>query len=76
MQRKIWPLPSRLMAVDVRLKRVYDPPEPGDGHRLLIDHVCPRGISRERAGLYEWARELAPSDEVRRRFRSCSRAVR
>jgi uncharacterized protein YeaO (DUF488 family) len=61
-------LPSRLMAVDVRVKRVYDPPEPGDGHRLLIDHVWPRGISRERAGLDEWARELAPSDEVRRRF--------
>jgi len=35
---------------------------------LLIDHVWPRGISRERADLDEWARELAPSDEVRRRF--------
>ena len=56
------------MAVDVRVKRVYDPLEPGDGYRLLIDHVWPRGISRERADLDEWARELAPSDEVRRRF--------
>jgi len=42
--------------------------QPGDGYRLLIDHVRPRGISRERADLDEWARELTPSDEVRRRF--------
>src|SRR5919109_2654878 len=56
------------MDVDVRVKRVYDPPEPDDGYRLLIDHVWPRGISRQRASLDEWARELAPSDEVRRRF--------
>jgi uncharacterized protein YeaO (DUF488 family) len=56
------------VTVDVRVKRVYAPPEPGDGYRVLIDHVWPRGVSRERASVDEWARELAPGDEVRRRF--------
>jgi uncharacterized protein YeaO (DUF488 family) len=56
------------MEIDVRAKRVYDPAEPGDGHRVLIDHVWPRGVSRGRARLDEWARELAPSDELRRWF--------
>jgi uncharacterized protein YeaO (DUF488 family) len=56
------------MALDVRTKRIYDDPEPGDGYRVLVDHVWPRGISRERAALDEWARELAPSDALRRWF--------
>lgn len=56
------------MALDVRTKRAYDPPEPGDGHRILIDHVWPRGIKRDALRLDEWARELAPSDELRRWF--------
>lgn len=56
------------MAVDVRVKRAYDPAEPGDGYRVLIDHVWPRGVSRARAELDDWARELAPSDELRRWF--------
>ncbi|MDE3130315.1 MAG: DUF488 family protein [Acidobacteriota bacterium] len=56
------------MPTDVRIKRAYDPAEPGDGYRVLIDHVWPRGISRERARLDEWARALAPSDALRRWF--------
>jgi uncharacterized protein YeaO (DUF488 family) len=56
------------MALDVRAKRVYDPPAPDDGHRVLIDHVWPRGVSRDRAALDEWARELAPSDDLRKWF--------
>jgi uncharacterized protein YeaO (DUF488 family) len=56
------------MERDVRAKRVYDPPESSDGARVLIDHVWPRGVSRERARLDDWARELAPSDELRRWF--------
>lgn len=56
------------MRPDVRFKRVYDPTEPGDGYRVLIDHVWPRGVSRERAKLDGWARELAPSDELRKWF--------
>ena len=56
------------MSVNVRTKRVYEPADPGDGYRVLVDHVWPRGVSRERASLGEWARELAPSDELRRWF--------
>jgi uncharacterized protein YeaO (DUF488 family) len=52
----------------VRAKRIYDPVARGDGYRVLIDHVWPRGVSRERARLDEWARDLAPSDELRRWF--------
>ncbi|MGH2883598.1 MAG: DUF488 domain-containing protein [Solirubrobacteraceae bacterium] len=56
------------MQSNVRAKRIYDPSEPGDGYRVLIDHVWPRGISRERAKLDDWARELAPSAELRKWF--------
>jgi uncharacterized protein YeaO (DUF488 family) len=56
------------MTMAVRAKRVYDAPERADGYRVLIDHVWPRGVSRERADLDEWARELAPSDELRKWF--------
>jgi uncharacterized protein YeaO (DUF488 family) len=53
-------------AINVRRKRIYDPPSPDDGFRVLIDRLWPRGISRERAAIDLWARELAPSDELRR----------
>lgn len=53
---------------DVRAKRIYDSSKPEDGYRVLIDHVWPRGVSHERAKLDEWARELAPSDELRKWF--------
>jgi uncharacterized protein YeaO (DUF488 family) len=56
------------MTLDVRAKRAYEPAEDDDGYRVLIDHVWPRGISRERARLDAWARELAPSDELRTWF--------
>ena len=54
--------------MDVRLKRAYDPPAASDGYRLLIDRLWPRGVSKENARLDEWARELAPSSELRRWF--------
>ena len=53
-------------AMDIRQKRVYDPPAPDDGFRVLIDRLWPRGVSHERAALDLWARELAPSDGLRR----------
>jgi uncharacterized protein YeaO (DUF488 family) len=56
------------MPLDVRIKRIYELAEPEDGYRVLIDHVWPRGVSRERARLDRWARELAPSDELRKWF--------
>ena len=56
------------MALDVRTKRIYEPRDRSDGHRVLIDHVWPRGVSHEGAALDEWARELAPSDDLRKWF--------
>jgi uncharacterized protein YeaO (DUF488 family) len=56
------------VALDVRAKRIYDAPDAEDGHRVLIDHLWPRGVSRERARLDEWAKELAPSDALRTWF--------
>jgi uncharacterized protein YeaO (DUF488 family) len=54
--------------VAVRLKRAYEPAERSDGYRVLIDRIWPRGVSKEQAHLDEWARELAPSSELRRWF--------
>jgi uncharacterized protein YeaO (DUF488 family) len=54
--------------VDIRLKRAYDPASPSDGHRVLVDRLWPRGISKERAELDEWAKELSPSTELRTWF--------
>jgi uncharacterized protein YeaO (DUF488 family) len=55
-------------ALDVRLKRAYADAAPNDGYRVLIDRLWPRGLARERAALDEWARELAPSTELRQWF--------
>ena len=56
------------MATDVRLKRAYEPPAASDGYRVLIDRLWPRGVRRDGARLDEWARDLAPSGELRRWF--------
>jgi uncharacterized protein YeaO (DUF488 family) len=52
----------------VRTKRVYEQPAEGDGYRVLVDRVWPRGLSREKAAVDEWERELAPSAELRKWF--------
>jgi uncharacterized protein YeaO (DUF488 family) len=54
--------------MDVRLKRAYEPALASDGYRVLIDRLWPRGVSREKAHLDEWARELAPSGTLRTWF--------
>ena len=54
--------------MSIRLKRAYEPPAPSDGYRVLIDRLWPRGVARADARLDEWARELAPSTELRRWF--------
>jgi uncharacterized protein YeaO (DUF488 family) len=54
--------------MEVRLKRAYEPPTASDGYRVLVDRLWPRGVRREEARLDEWARELAPSAELRRWF--------
>ncbi|GAA1056467.1 hypothetical protein GCM10017608_31940 [Agromyces luteolus] len=49
----------------IAIKRVYDDPEASDGVRILVDRLWPRGISKERAELDEWAKDAAPSPELR-----------
>jgi len=52
----------------LRIKRVYQPPDPEDGVRVLVDRLWPRGLSREKAQIDLWLKEIAPSEAVRRRF--------
>ncbi|MFD8289909.1 DUF488 domain-containing protein [Streptomyces lavendulae] len=53
----------------IRLRRVYDPPEPGaDGVRVLVDRLWPRGLSKAAAAVDEWPRALTPSAELRKWF--------
>ena len=53
---------------DIKVKRVYDPPDPRDGARVLVDRLWPRGARKEGAKLTLWLKDLAPSDELRRWF--------
>ena len=50
------------------VKRVYDPPSPEEGYRVLVDRLWPRGLTKEAAGLDLWAKELAPSPDLRKEF--------
>jgi uncharacterized protein YeaO (DUF488 family) len=54
--------------LDIQLRRVYEPTGEDDGYRVLVDRLWPRGVSRVQARLDEWAKELAPSAELRRWF--------
>lgn len=50
------------------LKRVYAPPMPTDGTRILVDRLWPRGLSKEKAQIDLWLKAIAPSDALRKRF--------
>jgi len=52
--------------VRVQVKRVYEDPEPDGGARVLVDRLWPRGIAKEYLNLDLWAREVAPSTELRK----------
>jgi uncharacterized protein YeaO (DUF488 family) len=52
----------------VAIKRVYEPASRADGARVLVDRLWPRGLTKAKAALDEWLRDLAPSDELRRWF--------
>jgi len=54
-----------LYLLTVAIKRVYEPVSRGDGNRVLVDRLWPRGLTKERAAIEEWLRDLAPSDELR-----------
>ena len=52
--------------VRVRVRRAYEESEPGDGARVLADRIWPRGLTKAKAALDEWCKDVAPSDELRR----------
>ncbi|MFI1911805.1 DUF488 domain-containing protein [Nocardia sp. NPDC020380] len=49
-----------------RVKRVYDAPDAADGRRVLVDRLWPRGISKQQAAIDEWAKDVTPSNELRK----------
>jgi len=53
---------------DIRLKRIYDPPEESDGIRVLVDRIWPRGVRKEDAKLDYWMKSIAPSTALRKWF--------
>ena len=53
------------MAPAIRVRRVYDDPQPGDGSRILVDRLWPRGLRKDAAALDEWLRDAAPTSELR-----------
>ncbi|MDN3024361.1 DUF488 family protein [Streptomyces sp. S.PB5] len=52
--------------MNVRLRRVYESPEPEDGVRVLVDRLWPRGLSKDAARVAEWPKAMTPSTELRR----------
>jgi uncharacterized protein YeaO (DUF488 family) len=50
----------------IRLKRAYEEPSKDDGTRILVERLWPRGLSREKAAIDHWAKEIAPSPELRK----------
>ena len=51
-----------------KLKRIYEAFEPSGGYRVLVDRIWPRGVSREKARIDLWIKEIAPSDALRKWF--------
>jgi uncharacterized protein YeaO (DUF488 family) len=54
--------------MSLAVKRVYDPPSPKDGYRVLVDRLWPRGLKKEAAALDLWVKEVGPSRELRQWF--------
>jgi len=52
----------------IKIRRIYEPASRRDGKRVLVDRLWPRGISRDRAAVDEWLREIAPGSELRKWF--------
>src|SRR5205807_6740089 len=59
---------SKANPMTVSLKRVYDKPGRTDGTRILVDRLWPRGLTKERAAVDQWLRDVAPSNELRKWF--------
>lgn len=55
--------------MNVKIKRVYEPADKGDGVRILVDRLWPRGLTKEKANVDLWLKEIAPSTQLRKWFR-------
>lgn len=62
------PIEGGVRVTEFRLKRIYAEAEPGDGYRVLVDRLWPRGVSKQKAQLDEWCKGAAPSPELRTWF--------
>lgn len=56
--------------MSIKLKRIYEEPAKSDGTRILVDRLWPRGISKEKAKLDHWLKELGPTNDLRKSFHS------
>lgn len=54
--------------IEIFIKRIYESPADGDGYRVLVDRLWPRGVAKSAAKLDEWAKAFAPSNALRRQF--------
>ena len=54
--------------IPIVIKRIYEESSKNDGYRILVDRIWPRGISKEKANLDEWTKNIAPSTELRKWF--------
>ncbi|MDB5597333.1 MAG: hypothetical protein JWM36_4294 [Hyphomicrobiales bacterium] len=59
---------QKIKAASVHLKRAYEPAAPSDGTRILVDRLWPRGLSKAKAAIDLWMKEIAPSTELRKWF--------
>ncbi len=54
--------------MNIKIKRVYEKPDPKDGFRILVDRLWPRGLTKEKAAADLWLKDIAPSTELRKWF--------
>lgn len=59
---------TKISAANVKLKRAYEPPAAGDGTRILVDRLWPRGVTKKRAAIDQWMKDIAPTTELRKWF--------
>lgn len=55
--------------MNIRVKRIFEKPDPGDGIRILVDRLWPRGLSKEKAKIDLWLKSVAPSNDLRKWYR-------
>jgi uncharacterized protein YeaO (DUF488 family) len=59
---------TKISAANVKLKRAYEPPAADDGTRILVDRLWPRGVTKKRAAIDHWMKDIAPSTGLRKWF--------